>query len=401
MAGRVEWLDEVFASQINTTENMYMEESTNSYTKSENIEISFPGVKEDEADILKADGIINSKDPLEIKLDIADGIEKVSVYANGIFCGEKDQITDDTGFIVSNDHLNEKQGKLNVISLIGYDSDGNIVATNYASVKCLDSVPRRKYTISFDSVGGSKVSEIYCCYDDSIDLPDEPKLEGYIFDGWYMDENYKEPFGLKKMPAENILLYAKWTEIVEDDVDDENEKQNETVDKDSEGKDGDNKNSPEEKTEDASETGTENTKDKIYKGSKGYYRISGTDSVSFLKPVDAGIRSLAIPDSVKIKGKDYRVTSIGDKAFYKCKSLRKITIGKNIKHIGKKAFYGCKNLKIVVIKTSKLKKNSIGKYAFKKINSKAVFRCPKKKLKSYKKWIRKSGTLKKAKYKLM
>ena len=40
----------------------------------------------------------------------------------------------------------------------------------------------------------------------------------------------------------------------------------------------------------------------------------------------------------------------------KCKNLKKVVIGKNITVIGDKAFYKCKSLKLVDIKSKKLKK---------------------------------------------
>ena len=59
----------------------------------------------------------------------------------------------------------------------------------------------------------------------------------------------------------------------------------------------------------------------------------------------------------------------------------------------KTAFNGCKNLKTVTIKTTKFNKKSIGKNAFKGIYKKATFKCPKKQLKNYKKWIKKAGKI--------
>jgi hypothetical protein len=93
------------------------------------------------------------------------------------------------------------------------------------------------------------------------------------------------------------------------------------------------------------------------------------------------------------------ITTIGDSAFYKCTSLTSIVIPKKVTKIGKKSFYGCKKLKTITIKTTKLKKKTIGSKAFKGVYKKAKFKCPKSKLKYYKKWIKKAGAPKKAKYK--
>lgn len=76
------------------------------------------------------------------------------------------------------------------------------------------------------------------------------------------------------------------------------------------------------------------------------------------KEAFSGCKKLA-----KVKmGKD--VTSIGQKAFNNCTSLTIITIPSKVKKIGKKAFYKCKNLQYILVKTKKLKPGNIGAGAF-------------------------------------
>ncbi len=105
-----------------------------------------------------------------------------------------------------------------------------------------------------------------------------------------------------------------------------------------------------------------------------------------------------VPDTVKDdKGIVYKVTTIEANAFKNNKKLKTVTIGSNVKIIDKNAFYGCTNLKKVTIKSKVLSK--IGKRAFKGTYKKIKFICPKKKLKKYKKMIKKSSAPKKALYK--
>ena len=59
--------------------------------------------------------------------------------------------------------------------------------------------------------------------------------------------------------------------------------------------------------------------------------------------VNSNIESIVIPDSV------YK---IDDYAFYNCKNLSKITLGKNLSYIGYNSFYYCENLKIIINNSS-------------------------------------------------
>ena len=129
------------------------------------------------------------------------------------------------------------------------------------------------------------------------------------------------------------------------------------------------------------------------------YEIMSDNTVMFAYVNTNTVKSYTVPATVTYNGKKYKVTCIFDEAFMDCSTLKKITIGKNVDEIGDDVFKNCNNLKNIIIKSTKLTKNSIGKNAFKGISKKATFRCPKKQLKNYKKWIKKAGAPKTAKYK--
>ncbi|MBR6889637.1 MAG: leucine-rich repeat protein, partial [Clostridia bacterium] len=105
-----------------------------------------------------------------------------------------------------------------------------------------------------------------------------------------------------------------------------------------------------------------------------------------------------VPDTVTTRGQKLKVTAIADKAFYKNKKLTAVTIGKYVKKIGAKAFYGCGKLKTITLRTAKLTGKTVGANAFKGLYAKAVFKCPKAKLKAYRALLAKKGAPKKAKY---
>ena len=66
-----------------------------------------------------------------------------------------------------------------------------------------------------------------------------------------------------------------------------------------------------------------------------------------------------IPSTVRINGRQFKVTAIGANVCKGNKKLTTVTIGKNVKSIAAKAFYKNKNLKKINIKSVTIAK--IGK----------------------------------------
>lgn len=147
------------------------------------------------------------------------------------------------------------------------------------------------------------------------------------------------------------------------------------------------------------------------------YKISNANEVAFVGLKSAKTSKVNIPGTVKIGGKDFKVTSIannalkkskaasvtiganvrtiGNSAFENCSKLTKVTVGAGVTKIGTKAFMGCKKLKTITIKSLKLK--TVGKKALSGIKSNARVKVPKKKLKEYQKLFKGKGQGKKVK----
>ena len=104
---------------------------------------------------------------------------------------------------------------------------------------------------------------------------------------------------------------------------------------------------------------------------------------------------VSIPDKISFAGKDYKVTGIADNAFAKNKKVKKVTLGKNIKTIGQKAFFKCKSLNQVTIQSTVLKK--VGSKAFYGNAKTLKVQTPKGKQEKYRKLIEKSKTSSKLK----
>jgi len=78
---------------------------------------------------------------------------------------------------------------------------------------CVNTV---KFTVNFDSNGGTEVLPVTTDGTSTVSIPDNPTKEGYIFDGWYRDNgSFETPFtanSLLDAPlSSDMTVYAKWT----------------------------------------------------------------------------------------------------------------------------------------------------------------------------------------------
>ncbi|TXK85571.1 InlB B-repeat-containing protein [Paenibacillus sp. N3.4] len=67
-----------------------------------------------------------------------------------------------------------------------------------------------KYTVTFDSKGGSAVASQMADYNTKAIAPTVPTKQSFIFFGWYSDNELKTVFDFNRPITENVTLYAKW-----------------------------------------------------------------------------------------------------------------------------------------------------------------------------------------------
>ena len=122
-------------------------------------------------------------------------------------------------------------------------------------------------------------------------------------------------------------------------------------------------------------------------------KLDGKGTVTVVGGKSKTLKSVKLGATVKIGGKNFKITVVGKNAFKGYKKLASVTIGKNVTKIETGAFSQCAKLKKIKVSSTTLK--SVGKNAIKGINRKAVIQCPKKKLAKYKKLFKASTGYKK------
>lgn len=69
-----------------------------------------------------------------------------------------------------------------------------------------------RYTVKFETNGAETVNTQNVIKNSVAKEPAEPKKDGYIFDGWYLSNDFAEKYDFKSKVTKNLTLYAKWTE---------------------------------------------------------------------------------------------------------------------------------------------------------------------------------------------
>lgn len=69
-----------------------------------------------------------------------------------------------------------------------------------------------RYSVSFETNGGSKVESQSVIKNNTVKEPAAPTKEGFEFAGWYSDKALKEEYGFSEKVTGNLTLYAAWEE---------------------------------------------------------------------------------------------------------------------------------------------------------------------------------------------
>lgn len=74
---------------------------------------------------------------------------------------------------------------------------------------CSNSI--KTYKVKFDTTGGSKVETEVVESGSKATKPISPTKDGYVFEGWYIDENTNTEYDFRSSVDKDITLYAKWS----------------------------------------------------------------------------------------------------------------------------------------------------------------------------------------------
>jgi uncharacterized repeat protein (TIGR02543 family) len=98
------------------------------------------------------------------------------------------------------------------------ETEGKIIITNASG----NEIAKDKigYSISFNSLGGTPLKSIANITPQTIvTAPENPELEGYVFDGWYTEPEYTNQWSFSNPITKDLILYAKWSNNGDNDND--------------------------------------------------------------------------------------------------------------------------------------------------------------------------------------
>lgn len=74
-----------------------------------------------------------------------------------------------------------------------------------------------QYMVTFQTNGGSAIEPVKVKKGEAFNTPAEPVREGFVFAGWYTDEELTNEYDFAKPVTKNLTLYANWVEFNQED----------------------------------------------------------------------------------------------------------------------------------------------------------------------------------------
>ena len=156
------------------------------------------GICGDYIDIVIAGGTLD----LEVPATSSVGVLRTFNGAT-ITLGSKVEVVSPEGAVIKKD---SRSGYTSQIALFeSADSDQPVVKAVIASTKTF-------YTVTFNMNGhGKAIAAVLVEEADSIERPEDPTAEGWVFGGWYTDAGCTKAYNFKSAVSKDLELFAKWT----------------------------------------------------------------------------------------------------------------------------------------------------------------------------------------------
>ena len=124
----------------------------------------------------------------------------------------------------------EKSGGTKITEETAFTEDTTVYAQwSYIGVGGGSSgSPVTRYTVTFDTQGGSEIDSVRVTRNSTVSKPDDPTKDGYIFGGWFNEKDCTTAFDFTTNITKNITLYANWIEESSEEPSDEPNKPIET-----------------------------------------------------------------------------------------------------------------------------------------------------------------------------
>lgn len=156
---------------------------------------------------------------LHVKFTGTDGAQ-MTVKLEGGNVPAIEQIFNFTGsvqdeyWIIPEENIAVQEGQRILIfvdgSKAGNDFETSVLIESLEFCKLKETGEEVDQAIIFNSNGGTQVESIIGKYNSVITMPANLTKAGFVFDGWYMDEELTQIFVSSTMPMGPTYLYAKW-----------------------------------------------------------------------------------------------------------------------------------------------------------------------------------------------
>lgn len=170
------------------------------------------------------DELATSTDAVEIKLPF-DLSEKKNIKLLGCYDGNAYELVelderDDAPYTDGEFYVDTENDCIYI-----YTSTYETVAVAYdeaitlrpSSGGAASGVVSSRYRVRFETFGADEIESVFVRRNQRVSEPEYPVMEGYVFDGWYIDEECTEEYDFDDRVSMNITLYAKWVEQSEDE----------------------------------------------------------------------------------------------------------------------------------------------------------------------------------------